>query len=131
MNENERVLKTILDQINFNELKYNFNSSTNFNHNIKHRHPNEKEIYEYVRDILLTKKNIGYINTQQYRTLLGFARKNNKQCERYLRNWFLKHDIISLCKIEEYINSTIEYENFKYFYPSIMPVTATIIEIKI
>lgn len=100
---------------------------------VRYRHPDEKEIYKFIKEILMKKLCEGTINTEQYRSLLGFARSDSKKSERHLRTWFIKHDKKSWEEIEKYIDSSIVVYRLplKLYKLELSPIQKETIEIDI
>lgn len=70
--------------------------------------PTKNDIYQWLRSKFIQEKYNGKLNTQQYRTLLGFARRNDKSsCERLIRFWFKKNDPEALDEYDKYLNKMI------------------------
>lgn len=126
--ENEDILKKLKKDINeLSNAKFKLDTNSM---DIVYRVPNKREIYDYIRYILMDKKYNGYINTKQYKTLLGFARRNNIEiCKNNLKNWFMKYDSDAWKDIENYINTESSYLKTTITVKFSEPVQTTIIEI--
>lgn len=68
-------------------------------------YPNHNEIYKFVKQILMEIKINKEINTVQYRTILGYARRKNSICKIYLMKWFIKNYPEKWEIIEKYKNT--------------------------
>lgn len=128
--KNEDILKQIkkdINELSNTHFKLNANDM-----NIIYRFPDKKEIYNYIRNILIEKKYNGNINSKQYKTLLGFARRNNIEiCKNNLKSWFIKYDNNAWKDIENYINTESPYLKTIITVQFSEPVQSTIIDINL
>lgn len=69
-----------------------FKSSDDTQYDVIERYPSKYELYKKIRFYLIQYKYKGELTTQQYRTLLGHAKRFDDRGQNYLsiEHWFLK-----------------------------------------
>ena len=93
------------------------------------RHPNEYEIFQYIKQVLIKLRINGKISTAQYRTIKSYAKRNDKINERNLRKWFLKNFPKEWESIEKYTNTTLHLLECSIKFTSPVPANYVMIEI--
>lgn len=86
--------------------------SSDTQYDVVERYPSKYELYREIRFFLIQYKHKGELTTQQYRTLLGHAKRFDDRGQNYLslEHWFLKRSHYK----EWYSILKYRYTKFKY-----------------